>query len=155
MSEVLTDEQYRSQLANEHQVKFCHLYAYSEKRGNGVLCYAEAYDIDLNEPGAYNSARAAASRLLTNGSILSYIRYLYESSDLSDDVVDNELAFVIKQNADFGSKVAAIKEYNQLKQRIIKKIEHSGAVDTGDISDDKFNKLLAAAREGAQANSSK
>jgi hypothetical protein len=43
---------------------------------------------------------------------------LYECSDLNDTVVDNELAFVIKQNADFGSKVAAIKEYNAIKQRV-------------------------------------
>ena len=43
--------------------------------------------------------------------------------------MDNELAFVIKQSADFGSKVAAIKEYNQLKSRVKQKIEHSGDPD--------------------------
>lgn len=103
---------------NELQDKFCQLYAYSEWRGNGVQSYAEAYDIDLTEKGAYASAKAAASRLLTNGNVLSYIRQLYECVDLNDTVVDNELAFVIKQNADFGSKVAAIKEYNALKNRV-------------------------------------
>lgn len=108
---------------NEKQYKFCHLYAYGHNRGNGVLCYAEAYGRDLNEPGAYNNCKVQASKHLTNPNILSYIRELYETADLSDIVVDNELAFVIKQNADFGSKVAAIKEYNQLKGRIIKKME--------------------------------
>src|SRR5688572_18884425 len=100
---------------NQEQDAFCQLYAYSINRGNGVQCYAEAYNIDLTEAGAYASARTCAWRLLTNVDVLSYIRSLYEQKDLNDTVVDNELAFVISQNADFGSKVAAIKEYNQLK----------------------------------------
>lgn len=108
---------------NDEQKKFCELYAIGSMRGNGVQCYIEAYEVDITQQGAYNSARANASRLLTQDSILSYIRDLFEDKDLNDTVVDNELAFVIKQNADFGSKVAAIKEYNQLKARITKKIE--------------------------------
>lgn len=110
---------------NPEQENFCELYAISNERGNGVLCYSAAYNIDLSEKGGYSVAAAGASRLLKDVNILSYIRSLYEQNDLNDTVVDNELAFVIKQNADFGSKVAAIKEYNQLKQRIIKKLELS------------------------------
>lgn len=109
----------------EQQLKFCEYYAIGSMRGHGVESYIEAYDIDTSKPNYYNSAKSAASRLLTNDNILSYIRSLYEDSDLNDTVVDNELAFVIKQNADFGSKVAAIKEYNQLKARITKKLELS------------------------------
>jgi len=118
---------------NEQQRQFAELYAYGPNRGNGVLCYAEAYDVDLSDKGGYASAKSGAWRLLTNDYILSYIRELYEQADLNDTVVDNELAFVIKQNADFGSKVAAIKEYNALKQRIKNKldIEHSGTLEIG------------------------
>lgn len=108
---------------NDEQKEFCELYAVGSMRGHGTDCYVEAYHVDLTRQGAYASARAGASRLLTNDNILSYIRDLFEDKDLNDTVVDNELAFVIKQNADFGSKVAAIKEYNQLKARITKKIE--------------------------------
>lgn len=117
---------------NERQDRFCKLYAYSVLRGNGVQCYAQAYEIDLEQQGAYNSARAAASRLLTDGNVLSYIRSMYEANDLNETVVDNELAFVISQNADFGSKVAAIKEFNQLKGRIVKKIEQKNE-NTGEV----------------------
>lgn len=117
---------------NERQDKFCKLYAYSSNRGNGVQCYAEAYELDLDTKEGYNTARSNSSRLLTNADILSYIRSLYEQRDLNDTVVDNELAFVISQNADFGSKVAAIKEYNQLKGRIIKKIEQKNE-NTGEL----------------------
>lgn len=109
----------------DEQVKFCEYYAIGSYRGHGVECYIEAYDVDTTQPGYYNSAKASASRLLTNVNILSYIRDLFEDKDLNDTVVDNELAFVIKQNADFGSKVAAIKEYNNLKARITKKLELS------------------------------
>lgn len=113
----------------DKQRKFCELYAVGEMRGHGVQCYATAYEYDLEEKGAYNVCRSGASENLTKPDILSYIRDLFEDKDLNDTVVDNELAFVIKQNADFGSKVAAIKEYNQLKFRIIKKLEvkHEGA----------------------------
>lgn len=108
---------------SDEQREFCELYAVGAMRGHGVNCYSVAYKVDLTQPGAYNSCKANASRLLTKDNILSYIRELFEDKDLNDTVVDNELAFVIKQNADFGSKVAAIKEYNQLKSRIIKKLE--------------------------------
>lgn len=115
---------------NPEQINFCELYAVSNERGNGVLCYSAAYNVDLTEKGGYSVAAAGASRLLKDVNILSYIRTLYEQNDLNDTVVDNELAFVIKQNADFGSKVAAIKEYNQLKARITKKLEiHAGGAD--------------------------
>lgn len=107
----------------DEQVKFCQLYAIGHNRGHGLQCYADAYGYDLEEKGAYNTCKANASRLLTKDNILLYIRELFEDKDLNDTVVDNELAFVIKQNADFGSKVAAIKEYNQLKARITKKID--------------------------------
>ena len=107
----------------EKQMQFSLLYAMSEIRGNGVLCYAKAYDVDLTAKGGYTVAKSGAYENLTKHHILEYIRSLYENNDLNDTVVDNELAFAIKQNADFGSKVAAIKEYNQLKGRIIKKIE--------------------------------
>lgn len=108
---------------NDNQVKFCQLYATGETRGHGVHSYSIAYTVDITQPGGYNTCKSNASTLLTNTNILSYIRELFEDKDLNDTVVDNELAFVIKQNADFGSKVAAIKEYNQLKSRIIKKLE--------------------------------
>lgn len=108
---------------NEQQKRFCELYAYSTLRGNGVQCYLEAYDTDKDNPITYGSAKSSASTLLTNPNILSYIRELYEEVDLNDTVVDNELAFLIKQNADFGSKLGAIKEYNALKSRVKNKLD--------------------------------
>jgi hypothetical protein len=61
--------------------------------------------------------------LLTNDNILAYTRELYETNDLNDTVVDNELSFLIRQNADYGVKMQAINAYNALKSRIKNKIE--------------------------------
>jgi hypothetical protein len=124
MSRKKTNTQDPNQKLNAQQIKFCELYAYGPNRGNGVLSYSEAYNIKLDgNSSGYGTCRSNASKLLTKTDILDYIRSLYESNDLNDTLVDNELAFVIKQNSDFGSKVAAIKEYNSLKSRIKNRLE--------------------------------
>lgn len=106
------------------QKLFCELYV-SKHFGNGVQAYAEAYGIDFEKtPQRYNSARAMSCELLTNINILSYIREIMPEVDLNELTVDKELMFTILQNADFGSKVAAIREYNKLKNRITEKITH-------------------------------
>jgi hypothetical protein len=84
---------------NPLQRKFGKLYA-SEREffGNGVQAYAEAYGIDLSTRGAYQSAKSAASRLLTNVNLLAYINELLEVV-LNEAHVDKQLAFLITQNA--------------------------------------------------------
>jgi hypothetical protein len=95
---------------SDKELAFCELYANSSThRGNGVQCYAEAFGLNLANPGSYNSARVNASKLLTNVDVLKYIQSIFENDGLSEAAVLGELAFCVKQNADFGSKVAAIK----------------------------------------------
>lgn len=110
-------------LENVNWEAFCQLYA-SDKEffGNGVESYIEAFDIDLTEKNAYNTAKASAWKLLQNVTILDRIRELLDL-ELNDAFVDKELAFVVKQNADLSPKVAAIREYNKLKQRITEKVD--------------------------------
>ena len=108
---------------NPLQRKFGKLYA-SEREffGNGVQAYAKAYGIDLSTRGAYQSAKSAASRLLTNVNLLAYINELLEVV-LNEAHVDKQLAFLITQHADFGAKLGAIREFNALRRRITQKIE--------------------------------
>ncbi len=111
---------------NEKQKYFCELYATDrEFFGNGTQAYIEAYDIDLTKKGAYAAARANACQSLTKTNILKYIREIMELGGLNDERVDKELLFLIEQNAEFGSKLGAIKEYNKLKERITDKLEIS------------------------------
>ena len=108
---------------NPLQRKFGKLYASDrEFFGNGVQAYAEAYGIVLSTRGAYQSAKSAASRLLTNVNLLAYINKLLKVV-LNEAHVDKQLAFLITQNADFGAKLGAIREFNALRKRIVGKFE--------------------------------
>jgi len=125
----LTDLQY-NQILDKYDItmkqeKFCRLYA-SDKEffGNGVQSYIAAFNIDITKKGAYNVAGVNARNLLKNPKILAYINDILEVENGFNDVnVDKQLAFIIAQNADFGSKLGAIKEYNALKSRIKQRIE--------------------------------
>lgn len=130
---------------NLRQQKFCELFA-SEREffGNGTQSYIEAYNIDINKKGAYTGARASASELLTKANILGYINELLESAVLNNEFVDKQIAFLISQNADFSSKMAAIKEYNALKQRITKKL----AMEINDPRSEILNKYLGGKDAG-------
>ena len=109
---------------NPEQELFCKLFATTKEFfGNGTQAYIEAYDIDIKHKGAYASARTCASNLLTNLNILDRINELLELGGLSNERVDKELLFLITQDAEFSAKLGAIKEYNQLKNRIQKKLE--------------------------------
>lgn len=110
------------------QMQFCNLFVTKEFFGNGTEAYIEAYGIDLSRKGAYEGARASASRLLTNANILKYLDKLLDNEGLNDTFVDKQLLFILTQNADFGAKIQAIKEYNKLRQRITDKIELKGEV---------------------------
>lgn len=94
------------------------IYVSKEFFANGVQSYMEAYSL---KPDKYYSAKENASRLLTNVDILLYINHLMDLSGLNDEFVDKQITMLITQNADFGSKLGAIKEYNRLRQRIIDK----------------------------------
>lgn len=108
---------------NLKQKAFCESYVSQEFFANGVQSYVYAYNIDINRAGAYNSARSMASLLLTNVDILLYINHLLDLSGLNDAFVDKQLALIITQNADFGSKLGGIREYNKLKERVKDKLD--------------------------------
>jgi len=107
----------------EKQELFCNLYATNRDTfGNGTQAYIEAYNIDVKKKGAYAGARTSAYNLLTNTDILKRIDELLELGPLNDAFVDRQLAKIVEQDADFGAKMAAIKEYNALRARITKKV---------------------------------
>jgi hypothetical protein len=116
----------KDETLNEKQEMFCQLYATNKDFfGNGVVTYAEVYDLDLGNPKDYNTAKSNAWRLLTNDYILKRVDELLELGTLNDTFVDRQLAKLITQDADFGSKVSAIREYNKLKARITEKVDHT------------------------------
>ncbi|MDQ5987375.1 MAG: hypothetical protein CSYNP_03115 [Syntrophus sp. SKADARSKE-3] len=126
---------------NPKQEKFCQLYASdAEFFGNGVQSYIEAYK-PKRVGNWYNTARSRASELLTSPYVLNRINELLELRGLNDAFVDKQLELLITQNADFKSKLGAIKEYNELKQRITKKI--SGNINFRNKTKEDLTKELA------------
>jgi hypothetical protein len=104
---------------NERQRRFCELYTnHDEHRGNGIQCYAMAYNVDLSKPGSYNAAKVNASRLLTKDNVLKYMAAIFEHSGLNDLAANQELLFTIRQNADFGSKVAGLRLWYDLNGKL-------------------------------------
>lgn len=108
------------------QEMFCQYFTSpTEFFGNGVQSYASAYNVDLNTTSGYNSAKSSATRALKNTKILRRINDLIEAAGLNDINVDKQLYLLLNQNADYKSKLGAIREYNKLKQRITEKVEHT------------------------------
>lgn len=121
---------------NPKQSRFCELYASAEEFfGNGTKSYMEVYKC------TYTTAQANAADLLANTNICAYINSLIELSGFNDENVDKQLNMLINQHGDPRVKVAAIKEYNVLKQRITKKVE-LGATDELKEWMEKMNKIL-------------
>ena len=111
---------------NPKQEEFAKLYASDQEFfGNGVQSYIEAYNPNQSKPNWYKTSCSRASELLSNPKVCARINQLLEEGGLNDQFVDKQLTFLITQHADFGSKMSAIREYNQLKSRITKNIKAS------------------------------
>ena len=117
---------------------FCQFYVKNDALfANATLAYAEAYDFNLDELSrddaqyddekkliqessynrAYNTCAVNGSKLLKKANIQERVTTLLNEI-LTNEVVDGEMAKVMKQNYKLDSKVAAIKEYNKLRNRI-------------------------------------
>lgn len=128
---------------NPKQELFCKLYASDrEFFGNGTDSYIEAYDIDITKKGAYMAAAASASRLLKNVKVLARIDQLLDNSVLNDQHVDKQLGFWITQKASPQASVAAIREYNKLKSRILDKSEVTHKFE--DMDDEQLERAIKA-----------
>jgi len=150
----------------KHEV-FCQNYAGMSDRSmmaNATLSYIDAFGIDTptskirykalpksreNPNGRpsywdyspeYRSAKTLGGRLLSKVDIRVRIHQLFKIL-FSNDIIDNELLKVIMQDLDPKAKVMGIKEFNELKGRITKKIKLSGGVKSN--LNDKQMKLIA------------
>ena len=143
------------------QELFCRYYTQnSELFGAATLSYAEAYDYKLDtlsrdaiptgeyretpdgelgeeimEPSeydkAYNVCGVMASRLLKNDRIQGRVTALLNEL-LKDTVVDSQLAKLVVQDVDNTTKIAAIREYNKLRGRIIDKSQDVSRLPFGE-----------------------
>ena len=122
---------------NERQKIFCDNFVSKDFFANGTESYISAYNINVEKKGAYDAARANASALLKKENICKYINSLLDAAGLNDNFVDKQLLFLINQQMDFSSKIAAIREYNKLKSRIVEKSETMIRIGK-DLSDERY-----------------
>lgn len=104
------------------QELFCYLFAQSQDCfGNGTQSYIEAYK-PKRVGNWYNSAKASAYDNLTKPYIIERINDYLDLDGFNDANVDKQHNFLINQYADLKTKRAAIRDYNELKQRIKKSL---------------------------------
>lgn len=103
-----------------NQKKFCNLYGDPKSKffGNATLAYLNSYP-----KSSKSSARRSASELLTNPDILAEIDSWLDKDWLTDEYVDGQLCFLIRQSADLTAKLGAIKEYNRVKRKLVNKVD--------------------------------
>lgn len=136
---------------NPKQELFCKYYATERDCfGNGVQAYLKVYSTKA-KPISYKAARVSAYHFLTNPNICKRIRELMDIY-VSDEVVDKELAEVILQHGDLKSKVAAIREYNRVKDRVVNKLEVTDK-RFNDYDDEELEEELLARRSVRRRNS--
>lgn len=136
-----------------HEI-FCQNYAGMSDRSmmsNGTLSYLDAFGIDTSTTkvryralpkskqhpdgvpsrwdytSEYKTARNLSSRLVAKVHIRLRIHQLFKIL-FSNDIIDNELLKVIMQDADPKAKVMGIREFNELRGRITKKLKLSGTM---------------------------
>lgn len=141
---------------NQQQQRFCIEYVRGDNMGNGTRTYANVYDYELQEN--YNTCREGAKRLLQQNKVIQYIDLLIYKAGFNADSVDLHLSYLIHQQADFGTKLGAIKEYNKLQGRITDKMELNGNVshdhnrpDYSNLDDSELEQLITL-MEKAQGN---
>lgn len=156
-SEAVTD-----QGLTHKQELFCRFYTQNEETLlNGVLSYAEAYGFELESLShdavysedketilqqspyklAYHYCGFAASRMLKNDKIALRVNTLFNEL-MREEIVDARLMKIILKGKDNDS-LAAIKEFNSLKQRITKKLDLTTKGESINVEDrHKINEAL-------------
>ena len=101
-------------ILSEKEEHFCKLFATFVPRIEAVV---EAYKVDKRRTGWRCTASSIATENLLRPYINERIRELMVRFPMTDEDVDNELEYIIRQNAELVPKNIAIKEYNTVKGR--------------------------------------
>ncbi len=130
--------------------KFCTNYtSKGDLYSNGVLSYADAYGFTLTlrddgkpdyNHGDYRTCNTGAYRLLQRADVKARIQEIYLGL-WNDNAVDARVAEIIAKGQE-SNAVQAVKIYNDLKQRITKKIDITSAGrPLGGLSDEELDNL--------------
>lgn len=134
---ILTPEKPKEYRLTPKQERFCRLYAQNrELFGNATLCYATAYEYNLDSldrkavidpetkeilkmsdyDRACNVCAVGGKQLLRKPKIDQRVSELLREM-LTPDIIDAEISRTILQNEDRSAKMRAISEFNKLQNR--------------------------------------
>ncbi len=157
MTETITEEKQDMILENPKHELFCQFYVMNEALfGNSTNCYAQAYDYDFDtldrenavwgmktdrhgeeyeaivEESDYEKAKnicaVQGSRLLRKVKVQNRITTLLNEL-MTDEMVDSQLVKVIMQDTNLPAKIQAVKAYNEVRGRIIRKTDLTSGGD--------------------------
>lgn len=122
------------------QQKFVDLYTTDvDCFGDGAGSYSIAYGCSRM------MAKSSAHKLLCDSRIIAAINYKLAMSGFSDENVDRQHLFLVNQFADLKTKLAAVKHYNELTGRVVKRSEqkHTHEVKLSDVYREAAKKTRA------------
>lgn len=132
-TKIKKEENIKKDILSPEQRIFCELYYNpGEFFSNATWAYIKSHNYDIPmlpvsqlttaEKRKYKVARSAAYQALTSINIIVEGKKILKSN-IHDNFFDNQMVRTASQDKDWASKMAAVKEYNQLKSRILKKID--------------------------------
>ena len=105
------------------QRDFLHLFydRNSPTYSNAFQSYMEAYNKEYGNRKHENTARVNACKFLKEKKALLYARHMKKGLILTDEIADEELAWVALQDENLSAKINAIKHNNEMKGRLAAK----------------------------------
>ena len=131
---------------NNNQIRFAELFIelYNTTTNPGKEAAAQAYNYNLNTQQGRRQADDIAKRNLTHLDIATLISVLLYNEGFSNEVVDIELANVIRQNYDLNAKMKAIELYAKLHNRIktITEVRYKPLVDFSTFTPEELEQYI-------------
>lgn len=138
-------------LLTEKETRFVRLYV--ESNGERIPSAIEAYDIDRTKKGFHITATSVAYENLAKPHIQEAVKELLKVEKLTDESVDNELAYIINQRGELNPKAKAIEIYNKIAKRYDNTItvKHGVAGISDEDIEKEFSGVISRLSEGLGA----
>lgn len=110
----LTGKTKSGKILSEQEEAFCNYYVQNFNRIDAAI---HAYNVDIEKKNWKYTASNIAYENLLRPYINERIRELLDQYHVNEQTIDNETAFIMRQNAELPSKLGAIKELNRILGR--------------------------------------
>jgi hypothetical protein len=141
----LTVEAFAKELKlTDLQLSFCLEYMKPESMGSHVQAYAKAAGLDLNIKEDAQIARVAGLKLADHVGCMTLINSMLDADGFNMDNAKRQLSFLMLQNSDKKTKLAATKLFCEITGKLANHTEITvkHQYDFNSLSPDKLEKLI-------------